>query len=283
MTNVRRQSLELPADLVSLLPKEAGEAINDRLRRIGEHLEATSGLRGKVHLANKVRMESNRIMNVPDPERDLDLINLRTLLRFRRCDFLVSQLEQCNEYPELLDDVADPTLIEELDSPLFTSEYFFGYSVLPFEQTSSSGIGAIDDIVAWGFALPFRCRVTRVTIENTASRGGASASCGLYDENKTLALNSGLFSVGTASVKTITISPVTLEPGFYYLAVYAQGIPWRLGATSGALASVTYAFINKNANRQGVNSVAGVGGALPATLGTLGANANDAPIVLFEA
>lgn len=120
MSNSRRHDLEIKPDQMEGMSPQFGEALNERLRRIAEALESTSGLRGPVHIAKQKKYEktsgreaiteagmqlrANRIADVADPIDNQDAATKKWVLDLLTCRHLSSILSRCQEAEDLIDD-----------------------------------------------------------------------------------------------------------------------------------------------------------------------------------
>lgn len=279
-TNRRRALYELAPDqlqLVNKLKPGLGDSLNDRFKRIGEHLEATAGLRGQVSLASQLHMDSNPVKGVSDPVDGEDLVNLRTLKRYRECQRVLSVLEECNDYDDLL---SNESVEQEGISSILENNYFWGYTVRTPDTSSSDGIGSSGHLFGWGFVLPWAITVRKMTLQITGGSNGFNTSYGLYDSSRNLVVYSGVIN-STTGVKQVSVTETTLEPGFYWLACVTAGLLHMVvGSTSTAQA---FPVLRATSDRVGTAGAVAVGGALPSTLPTLTNTVGVRPPgVLFE-
>lgn len=121
--------------------------------------------------------------------------------------------------------------------------------------------------------------VWRISAGNAAGR---FASIGIYsDDGGTLLVDSGPLEVATAGVKSVSISAVTLSPGFYWAAW--TGSVGGVGFTSGAAPTNFGQIFNDTTVLLGRAANDSVAGQLPATLGTITAEDTlGAAILKFE-
>ena len=262
--NRRRSFLELTPDqersLEGVAPG-AGSALNDRLRRIGEQLEAACGLRGQVNVADHVHMEGHNVTEVADPVENADAVNFATLKRALQCDNLVAILQECWEYMDVLDDEVDAVAAQP------ALDYIIAARVYAPSTLTTQALGAnINKAVAFAWTLPFDFRVSKVVIQNTAASAGKFFSAGIYSSGGSLLVDSGPQSATSATKKSVTLaSAVTLKAGNYFLA-WTQDASFNVSALT--MTQIAQDFLNANKVRCGTGN-ASVAGQLPSTLGTL--------------
>lgn len=277
--NRKRGYYELPTQLIRELDDLSpglGATLSDRFKRIGEHLEATAGLRGQVSLASQLHMDSNLVKGVQDPVDEMDGVNLRTLLRYSTCARLTEILEECNDHALLIEDEVEVSVTPgaSLEIP-----FFFGVTITPPLNLTSGAIGGANVITAMLFTLPNSLTVSQITFEVTTAAAGKFCNIGLYDGDKNKVLEMGPQSVASIGVKQVSITPVELDPGIYYLVYTSDGG----GVRSLSINTATNNVFNASEVRRGTNSVNSTGaGVLPASLATLTATTNNLPLALFE-
>jgi hypothetical protein len=251
MSNRRKQLLEIHPDQLEGLSPKFGDALNDRLKRIEEQLEAAAGKRGIVKIGPKkekrkkgqtvgrttieepaMHLEDNRIAMVADPHDDQDVVNLRTLKR----------MLQEND-PDVEDEVTD--LIDDED---------------PAEGISGSGIitaGLGVPVTAGATTVNFPANTTtligfmsygsftfdRLYCERGSAAGGVySITLGVYNSDRDLVVQGEAVDVsGAVQLVTVTVTPTTLAPGFYWFAVTSENI---INLRAATIAAVLLAAVN---------------------------------------
>lgn len=141
-------------------------------------------------------------------------------------------------------------------------------------------------VSVWQFILPFSITISKITIKITTGVAAQTVNFGIYDSNKNKVLDSGAIDASTsATIKTNTITPVTLNAGQVYW--YAQSTTHpsvNVIAVSGITSSFTD-YWNTNYTRTAFAANATSGGVMPSALGTLtesNLNSVSVPAVMFE-
>jgi hypothetical protein len=284
--NRKRQLLELPSDISDQLNRIVpglADALNDRLKRAAEHLEATAGLRGQVNIANTMAMEDNPISELKDPVAPQDAVNLRTLKKMLECENLVRILEECADFSEALDNENDTVTPVGFGNP--AAAFFIGMQVIniPAALGFAGIVPVSNDVKGALFMLPFDFTVSALTFYRNAGFAGEKAGVGLYNANRVLVVDSGPQDMSTGTAKRITITPVALSAGMYYLA--------STGSSGGTPPSVLVLptntaelpVLNSGVTRYGKVTSGGSAGQLPSTLPAFTTTEGSAmPYVLFE-
>lgn len=279
----QRYNFGLTGDDVAAINKlegGLGTFLDQRLRLIAERLEGGQGHRGKLHKAANVILNSNALKGVADAVSDQDAVNLRTLLRFRRCDFLLDELDKCMDY----EDDHESTSATGTVATLAECDHFFAVTIRPPESTQSIGVGGpIRTFEAWPFVLAFQCHVTKVTHEVSADAGGTDHSrdhaIGLYDDAGAIVIDTGTVNQFPKRVISTSVTPVTLEPGFYYLGFTTGGLGYR--CLNGAYSAAFAFYCQSGTDRQGTGGIQATN-TVPATLPSLTTDLQAIPVVMFE-
>lgn len=276
--NARLRNFGLtPDDVHALnnLEKGLGTLLHQHLVTVGERLEAGSGKRGKLHKASDIKLNSNILKGVADAVDDQDAVNLRTLLRFRQCDFLLDTLDQCFDFEDEQETTTSAASVQALTA----NGYFFAYCIRPPESTlAGGGLGGIKEFLAWYFFLPYAVQANRFITEITTAAAGREPSFGIYNSSGVLVFDFGQVSAGIG-IKNISFSNYTFNPGSYYLAVISGGINHR--TLGGISARDAYPIINHTTVRCGSGGVQATY-VMPGTVPTLTAFTTIPPLCLIQ-
>ena len=249
--NRRRPLIELTGDQVRDLESAApgaGIAINERLRVIAQQLEASSGLRGQVNLADALHMEGNAVKEVADPTSDDHAVNLRTLKKALQCANLVSIIQECWEYSEVLDDE-----VEVAGTPLVSgADYIIAGRIYAPSQTTTASFGAgdLNKVAVFAFVLPFDFSPSAMVLENTGASAGKFFAGGIYNALGSLIVDSGPQSLTAAGRKSISFSPKALLPAGSYYVAWTEDASVALRVTN-ALTIDAQNMMNQNKVRVG--------------------------------
>jgi hypothetical protein len=144
----------------------------------------------------------------------------------------------------------------------------YGYS-----STTAGLSSTINQVTVWQFVLESNYTISKILCYIVGTAAGAKVNAGIYSAAGALLIDSGGIAANASGVKGNTITPVTLTPGVYYFAVSSdhtavtvQGFALTGG---GNMESVT----NNDYVKAGQAANVTVSNALPATLGTLTADA----------
>jgi hypothetical protein len=168
---------------------------------------------------------------------------------------------------------------------------FFGVTIMPPFNTggpsnANSIVASANQVFVFQFILPFPVTVNKVSMSMFATSGSAGAAdVGVYSiTGNRLVHTNGAINIQTPGTQVLTVvqGPVTLAAGMYYFAQTAnnsagtynmvlQNGPWE-GVLATSPTPTRYGAIAANASS---------GGVLPATLGTLAANATVPPMLAF--
>jgi hypothetical protein len=131
--------------------------------------------------------------------------------------------------------------------------------------------------------IPFRMSVVRITINISTGEASKNAGVGIYNLSGTKIWATGAISVASNGTKTATITPVTIGPGFYYLAMTDDGTTGtvRYKALSSGSVKTSISNVTTSAKLFGSAANASSAGVLPATLGALTNGTIDVPFVVF--
>ena len=158
---------------------------------------------------------------------------------------------------------------------------FFGFLINTPQTSAGAAItNAADRVLVTQFVLPFRVVVRNVVVDITTLEVGKLAGFGLYDAAKNLVLASGAISTTTTGVKSDVITPVTVEPGVYFVAWTADGTTAAGRFATGGTNYIN--IVNENAVRTARAANASSAGVLPATLGALTEESHNTLMVYFE-
>ncbi len=229
MSNRRRHDLEIKPDQLGDINPEFASAVNERLKRISEALEASSGLRGTVRIAKQkkfsniagretisdlgIHLEDNRAGMAADPIDPQDLVNLRSLQK------MIDEHD-----PDSTDDVTD--LIDDEDdgtpSAATTSiDHFFGICQPASNDSFTPNAAGLNALFVHEFIVPCDITVRHIVLEVTAPGGGTANAwaAGLYSSAGVLLMTTGPQSDAVAEIKNIAITPpVSITAGAYYFA-----------------------------------------------------------------
>lgn len=273
--NRRRQLLELPSDLSAQLDSAVpglADALNDRLKRAAEHLEATAGLRGQVNIANTMAMEDNTISELKDPVEPQDAVNKRYLDKQLECENLVRILEECADFSEALDNEND-TPPATGTAPLYFVGVTVGYAPFPSDNAIAVSNSA-NDMRLTLFWLPFDFTVKYVSCWNVGTIANRPFGVGLYTSGGVLVVNSGVLSGTGDSLRRVTLTNTVLLKSSHYWLASSGGIagqtPTSIIGCIGA-ATKNQGIMNSGRVRKGklVTALSGaVDGVLPSTIDT---------------
>lgn len=167
--------------------------------------------------------------------------------------------------------------------PLLDADYGFWGSALftPSSFTTSIMAGLSNQVRVARIFLPCRTTIRRIVFEVTTASAGGFCSVGIYSaDGNTRLLHTGAVATDTTGVKNISITPVTLDPGVYWLAwtadnTIAQARFLTLGTNAATIE-------NTVAARRGSAANASSAGVLPTTLGTITAASITAIAAFFD-
>jgi hypothetical protein len=160
---------------------------------------------------------------------------------------------------------------------------FFGFLINTPQTNAGAGIagGVANRVFVTQFVLPFRVVVRNIVFDVTTQEIGALAGVGLYNPAGERVVTSGAISTTGAEVKTVAITPVTIEPGVYFVAWTCDGTTAAGRFATGGTSFIN--IVNKNAVRVARAANASSAGVLPATLGALTGESHNTLMVYFEA
>lgn len=144
------------------------------------------------------------------------------------------------------------------------------------------GLGASKFIYATLVTEPITVR--KIAFNVTTFQAASKIYVALYDSSKNLVANSSTGGVVTTSngVKSTTLgTPVTLNPGLYYVFIQGDTAGLVVDGVTGATNSL--AILNQNVTRVGTPTNGVSAGAVPSSLGTLNTAVVGAISILFEA
>lgn len=285
MSNVRRPGLELPRDLTAGLPAEFVTALNDRLRKLGEHHELNVGLRGTVEIAAQktvdeqnntipgLAMRMNRIGDTADPIYDQDVVTYAFLKRQLACKNLARILSDCQDHADIIDDEVEPDGGVEIDT---APNYIIPGPIWPFGAgTGTSNTVTSDNVVCLLFCLPFSFTFDTGYIEVSSAVASSNVGYGMYSQSGSLLWGSGAISAASVGVKTTSLGTITMEPGMYWWA-WTSSKPastppacYSISVFQGASSPLSD-LTSTGTIKFGVGT-GGSGGTLPGTLPTLSA------------
>lgn len=178
-----------------------------------------------------------------------------------------------------------------------TGDIFVGPGLQPFPMngvnTSKSTLNGLNSqiiangVVAVKFTLTRPFIVSKVSWAAVDVSAGSKVSFGLYDSSLAQVVYSGVFDGGISTAQTNSITPVTLLPGVYWLAMTASDLVVSgvvgVNITTGSYWNV---YINSGSVKIGTAANTATAGVLPANLGsitnTIGASVTNYWIPIFE-
>lgn len=150
--------------------------------------------------------------------------------------------------------------------------YFIGPNLTQAGLATSTGavVSAGQQVRACQFVLPWRQKVTSMTITVVGTVGSSTITTGIYDAAGTTKLiDSGTFDGGSATTQKNTITPVTIGPGAFWFAQSAS-TQTTLTATVVQSAAGMATVINNDTNKLcGQAANAATAGVLPSSLGAI--------------
>jgi hypothetical protein len=125
------------------------------------------------------------------------------------------------------------------------------------------------------------CQVTTAGVAGTLVRLGIYANDPSKDQPAALILDAGTIDGSTASMKSITLTPITLQAGLYWLSATPQGGAPTLMGIATSLAPVGNSTAIGSMATGNCYTMTGVSGALPAWSAT-GTPASIAPKIMLK-
>lgn len=157
------------------------------------------------------------------------------------------------------------------------------------QQGSATSAGTIassnNQVRAIQFVLNRRIAVGKITFELTTAIGSSLTDIGIYTAaGSTKLLSTGAVDTSAGTFKSVSITPVTLDPGVYWLAVTSNDATVQLRRVTGDSA-IANQLNNNTVKKCGVATNSSTSGVLPSSLGSpviaTGATVNMA-LVTFE-
>jgi len=157
------------------------------------------------------------------------------------------------------------------------------YSVPTTFVTGGIISGTINQITAFQFVLPYSITISRVSVIIDTAQAGATVNVGIYSAAGSKLLDSGGLSASSTGAVHATITPVALAAGVYYFAQSASNTAVAVETLQPA-SSKDVNMLNALSVKVGQAANSTSGGLMPATLGTLTADAVYAGVTtaLFE-
>jgi hypothetical protein len=167
---------------------------------------------------------------------------------------------------------------------------FFGVFLnLPQGATATTTAFTANQVRVFQFVIPYSTKIGHMIFNISTLHAGGHCDFGIYDSSGgsgsggNLLLHTGSVSTGSAGVNSTAITPVTLNPGIYYLAYVSDDTTVVFSGNSSPSAAA-FNVANQNAARAGTAANAAAAGFLPASTGTLtGSSSLTAiPVSWFE-
>lgn len=141
-----------------------------------------------------------------------------------------------------------------------------------FGSTVNNVITSANQVRTARVHLPFRITVNSIHFNIAVAVAGGLCSVGIYsDDGNTLLIDSGVKSTTSTGLASTTLAaPVTLAPGWYWIAYTCDNASSAISGASGSTA--VSPVLNGATTHVGAAANTSSAGVLPATLGTISAS-----------
>ena len=161
----------------------------------------------------------------------------------------------------------------------YAGDVFVGPGLTPFPMNGvntgkstifglNTGVGA-NGIVAVKFFLNRVFTISKVSWSATDTSAGSKVSFGIYNTALNKLVDSGTFDGSISTSQTNTITPVTLQPGTYWLAMTATDTTVSGVSAINVTTGNFWAYINNASTKIGISTVVSVAGVMPNSLGSI--------------